>query len=68
MTTNKLTAQEVEIVQLICQQYSFEEISRKLSLPLNEIIDCQDEIQKKIGAKSEVGIVVFAIKNEIFKI
>ena len=64
----ELSELEVKITQLICEQHSVEMISMELNLPIQKVKECEVNIQKKIGAKSEVGIVVYAIKNGIFKV
>jgi DNA-binding CsgD family transcriptional regulator len=64
----QFSSQQRQIIQLICEQNSVEEIALQLNFSADEIEKEQNEIQNRIGSKSEVGIVIYAIKNEIFKI
>jgi DNA-binding CsgD family transcriptional regulator len=64
----RLSKKEIEIVKLICDQNSVEEIAQQLNLSVKKIENEQRVIQEKLGVKSEAGIVIFAIKNNIFKI
>ena len=67
MKQTELSDFELKIIQLICEQNRVEVISKELSLPIQKVKEYEANIQKKIDAKSEVGIVVYAIKNEYLK-
>jgi DNA-binding NarL/FixJ family response regulator len=58
---------ELKIIHLICQQYSQEEIAKEGNIRLADVNDYESKILKNIGAKSPVGIVIYAIKSGIFK-
>lgn len=62
------TKKEIEIIQLICTESSNKEIANKLDLSVRTIEACRERIQEKTGAKNMVGIVVYAIRNGIYKI
>jgi DNA-binding NarL/FixJ family response regulator len=62
----KLTPREKEIIQLICQQFSSKEIAATLGLSLRTIEDYREKIQKKIEARNSIGIVLYAIKHELY--
>jgi DNA-binding NarL/FixJ family response regulator len=59
---------EIEIIQLICQEYSNKEIGSRLSLSVRTIEGYRERIQEKMMARNAAGIVVYAIKNGIYKI
>ncbi len=63
MTKVQLNIRENEIVRLICQQLSSHEIAEKLKLTYGTIENYRRIIQKKIGAKSAVGIAIYAYKH-----
>ena len=57
---------EFAVIRLICQEMSNKEIAQQLHLSIRTIEGYRDRIQEKIGAKNAAGIVVYAIKNNIF--
>jgi DNA-binding NarL/FixJ family response regulator len=62
----KLSQREKEVIQLICEQYSNKEIAAALGLSIRTIEDHREKIQKKIDARNSVGIVIYAIKHELY--
>jgi DNA-binding CsgD family transcriptional regulator len=44
------------------------EIASQLDLSIRTIEGYRDRIQEKIGAKNSAGIVVYAIRNNIYKV
>lgn len=63
-----LTEREKEIVQLICIGYSNGEISMALSLSQRTIENHRLRISKKTGCKTIAELVVFAIRNGVYKL
>ena len=61
----KLTPREKDIVQLICKEYSNKEIANALNLSTRTVESYREKIQQKTGARNVVGIVFFAIKNDL---
>jgi DNA-binding NarL/FixJ family response regulator len=62
----ELTDKEIEVIRCICQQMSNKEIANKLNLSVRTIEGYRDKIQEKIKVKNMAGIVVYAIKNNIY--
>ncbi len=62
------TPKEIEVIKLICQQYSNKEISEQLNGSVRTIEGIRQKIQEKMKVKNSAGIVVYAIKNNIFQI
>jgi DNA-binding NarL/FixJ family response regulator len=60
------TPREIEIIRLICEEKTSKEIANQLRLHERTVEDHRNHIQKKIKARNMAGIVVYAIKNEIF--
>lgn len=63
----KLNEKETEIIQLICEQYASKEIADKTKLAHRTIEKYRDRIMEKTGSKNVVGVVIYAIKNGIYK-
>lgn len=59
---------EIEIIKLICQQFSSKEISEHLHSSIRTIEGYRKKIQEKMKVKNSAGIVVYAIRNNIFKV
>jgi DNA-binding NarL/FixJ family response regulator len=59
---------EMEIVRLICQEYTNNEIGQKLFLSGRTVEGYRVKILEKMNAKSTAGIVIYAIKNDLYKI
>jgi DNA-binding CsgD family transcriptional regulator len=56
------------VIRCICMQMSNKEIAAQLNLSIRTIEGYRDRIQEKIGAKNAAGIVVYAIKNNIYQV
>jgi DNA-binding NarL/FixJ family response regulator len=63
-----LTEREIEIIRLLCQQLSANEIAEKLYISEQTVKNHRYRIMKKLDTNSVIGIVVFAIRNQIFTI
>ncbi len=60
-----LSEKEIEVLKLICKEFTAGEIADKLSLSVRTIEGYKGKLLEKTGAKNMAGLVVFAIKNEI---
>lgn len=58
---------EIEVILLICEQLTNKEIAQRLNLSIRTIEGYRDRIQEKIGARNAAGVVVYAIKNNIYQ-
>ncbi len=63
-----LTSTEKSIIIGICKEESSEDIGAKLNLTLNTIKTYRKKILRKIGAKNTAGVVVYAIRHDIYVI
>jgi two-component system, NarL family, response regulator NreC len=63
-----LTKREQEILQLICQQYTAEEIGEKLFISAKTVDGHRNNLLQKTGARNVAGLVVYAFKNSIVEI
>jgi len=64
----KFTVRETTIIRLICQQQTNREIATQLGLSIRTVESHREKIQEKTGAKNSVGVVIYAIRNDMFKV
>lgn len=62
---NDLTDREVEILKLISLEYSGKEISEELSISTHTVETHRKNLIKKLNVKNTIGLVKYAIKNNI---
>lgn len=64
----EFTGRETEILQMICRELSTEEIAEQLFISVRTVEGHRQNIIQKIGCKNVAGLVVFAIKKELFTV
>ena len=64
----EFSEREFAVIRFICQEMSNKEIAYNLNLSIRTIEGYRDRILEKIGAKNAAGVVVYAIKNNIYKV
>lgn len=64
-TGGVLNSKEIEILKLICCEYSVREIGERMKLSHRTIEAHKTRIQEKIGAKNVVGMVLYAMNNHL---
>jgi DNA-binding NarL/FixJ family response regulator len=62
-----LNEKELQIMSLICDEYSSKEIAVRLNLSPRTVETYRTAILDKIGAKNIAGLVIYAIKNDIYR-
>jgi DNA-binding NarL/FixJ family response regulator len=62
-----LTDREVEIIKLICQEYSTKEIGTRLNISERTVENHRAKVMEKIEVKNVVGIVRYAYEHNIIK-
>ncbi|WP_440999419.1 LuxR C-terminal-related transcriptional regulator [Fodinibius sp. SL11] len=60
-----LTKRELEVLQLICREYINREIAEELGISVRTVDAHRRNLLQKTGAKNTVGLVKFAIKNDL---
>lgn len=60
-----LSNREIEIIQLITQEYSNQDIAAKLDISKRTVETHRKNIFKKTKVKSIVGLVILAMKNNL---
>lgn len=63
-----LTNREINVLELICKEYTANEIAEKLNIGRRTVDGYRKNLLEKTGAKNMAGLVVYALKNEIVKI
>ena len=64
----EFTTNELEVIRLLCKQLTAREIAIKMKLSNRTVEDYKIRIQKKIGARNSVGIVLYVLKRGMIKI
>jgi two-component system response regulator NreC len=62
-----LSKREIEILTLICREFSNGEIAEKLFLSISTIETHRKNIIAKLGVNNTVGLVRFALKNKLIE-
>jgi DNA-binding NarL/FixJ family response regulator len=63
----KFNSNELDIIKLICDQFSSKQIATELNLSPKTIENYRIKIFEKTGAKNVTGVVVYAIKHGLYK-
>jgi DNA-binding NarL/FixJ family response regulator len=60
-----LTIREIEVMNLICQELTAQEIAEKLFISVRTVDGHRNNLLEKTGARNTAGLVIFAIKNNL---
>jgi two-component system response regulator NreC len=63
-----LTCKEIDVIKLMCQEYSIKEIADKLKSTTRSVESARERILRKVGARNMMGIAMYAIRTGIFLI
>lgn len=61
----KLTPRELEVLDLICREYSTTEIAEQLFISARTVEGHRKNLLEKTGVRNVAGLVIFAIKHEL---
>ncbi|MEE6127911.1 response regulator transcription factor [Chryseobacterium arthrosphaerae] len=67
-TEDELSEREKDVVKLICQELTNNEIGEKLFISPRTVESHRQRILEKIGARNTVGIVIYAIVHNIYSL
>lgn len=67
-TDNFLNARELEILKLTCTELTYKQIADRLFLSIKTIDSYRDTLFKKLGATSRIGLVIYAVRNNIVEL
>lgn len=62
-----LTNREVEVLQLICEEYTAPEIAKMIYLSPRTVEGIRSKLIEKIGVKNIAGLVMYAVRNGLVK-
>jgi DNA-binding NarL/FixJ family response regulator len=62
-----LSKREIEILKLICKEFSNAEIAEKLFLSISTVETHRKNLISKLGVNNTVGLVKFAVKNKLIE-
>ena len=65
---DELSEREKDVVRLICQEFTNKEIAEKLFISQRTVESHRQRIIDKLGVKNTVGIVIYAVINDIFNV
>lgn len=65
---NTISAREMDVLNLLCQEYSNSDIASKLNLSVRTIEGHRNNLYSKTGTKNVVGLIVYAFKNSLVNI
>lgn len=63
-----ITAREKEVLTYICREYTSQEISQKLFISESTVNGHRNNLLLKIGCRNTAGLILFAIRNDLFDI
>lgn len=58
-----LTARELEILRLVCQELTTQEIAQRLFISIPTVETHRRNLMQKVGCKTSIGLVKFAVKH-----
>jgi DNA-binding NarL/FixJ family response regulator len=63
----KLSGREIEVLQMICEQFINKEIADQLGISTRTVESYRETLLQKTDSKNAIGLVVYAIRNGIYK-
>lgn len=60
-----LTERELEVLELLCQQFTSKEIAERLFVSVKTIEMHKSNLLLKTGVKNSVGLVIYAVQNKL---
>ncbi|GAA4777775.1 nitrate respiration regulation response regulator NreC [Olivibacter ginsenosidimutans] len=61
-----LSKREIQVLQLICQEFTAAEIAEKLFISIRTVEGHRNNLLLKTGCRNSAGLVVYAIKHQLF--
>lgn len=60
-----LSDREKEVLQLVCMEFTAGEIASKMDISARTVEAIKDRLMERFGVKNSVGLVFFAMKNQL---
>ena len=64
----EITSREKEVLQLICEEYTTQEIADRLFLSVRTVDGHRNNLLSKLGCRNTAGLVVYALQHGLVKI
>ncbi|WDF55378.1 response regulator [Mucilaginibacter sp. KACC 22063] len=64
----KLNTREVEFLKLVGTEMTYKEIADKMNISVRTVDGYRDQLFEKLQVKSRVGLVIYAIKNNLMQL
>ena len=61
----EFTEREIEVLRLLCEQYTAQEIADKLFISRRTVEGHKDNLFAKTGARNLAGLVIYALQNQL---
>ncbi|MBK7010016.1 MAG: response regulator transcription factor [Saprospiraceae bacterium] len=65
---SELTPREIEVLKLICQEFTNKEIAEKLYISARTVEGHRKSILEKTECKSTAGLVIYAIEHKLISV
>lgn len=59
---------ELQFIQMACSELTYKEIAEKMMLSPKTVDGYRRDIFKRLGLRNRVGLVIYALRNKLFKI
>ena len=60
-----ISDREKEVLSLVCLEYTAQEIAQKMDISARTVEAIKDRLMERFGVKNSVGLVFFAMKNQL---
>jgi DNA-binding NarL/FixJ family response regulator len=60
-----LSDREKEVLTLVCMEFTASEIAQKLTVSTRTVEAIKDRLMERFGVKNSVGLVFYAMKNQL---
>jgi DNA-binding NarL/FixJ family response regulator len=67
-TMVKLTEKEIYFLNMVCTEMTYKEIAAKMKLSTRTVEGYRDQLFDKLNVKSRVGLVLYAIRNQVVQV
>ena len=62
-----LKERELDFIQLACTEKTYKEIAKEMFVSPKTIEGYRDSVYEKLKIKNRIGLVLYALKNELIK-
>jgi DNA-binding NarL/FixJ family response regulator len=60
-----VTDREKEVLTLVCMEFTASEIAQKMDISSRTVEAIKDRLMERFGVKNSVGLVFYAMKNQL---